>query len=485
MNTSRLFLALFLPILTANSLLAATFVVDDVGDASDAAAGNGTCATAGAVCTLRAAIEEANALAGADIIDFSIAGGGPHTISPGSDLPTINEALTIDGTTEPDYAVGSPVIEIDGGGVVGDGLYVAGNPSTIKALVINNCIDTGIFLEGPNTVVEGCILGLDVDGATIQANAIGIDIDATDATVGGTTVAARNVISGNTNEGINVQDQDNTIIGNYIGTDVTGTLNRGNNDGIAINGSGPVTIGGTTAGAGNVISGNTSNGLYLQGTDNVLIQGNYIGLNAAGTGGLGNDGFGIDVDASDNCTIGGTTASARNVISGHSGSSAIFIQSGSTGNIIQGNYLGTDVNGTAAIANGDYGVEIEESPSNTIGGTASGAGNLISGNSSGGVYIGGVPATGNLVQGNMIGTDANGTTALPNTSDGVKIDNGASTNTIGGTAAGAQNVISGNGASGVVVDGASSTGNAIEGNFIGTDVMVLRIWATLTTASIS
>ena len=91
-----------------------TFTVDDIGDAIDASIGDGACLTAGAKCTLRAAIEEANAHAGTDTINFSIAGPGPHTITPGiGGLPTITDPVIIDGTSEPDFA-GTPIVELNG-----------------------------------------------------------------------------------------------------------------------------------------------------------------------------------------------------------------------------------------------------------------------------------------------------------------------------------------------------------------------------------
>jgi large repetitive protein len=103
-----------------------------------------------------------------------------------------------------------------------------------------------------------------------------------------------------------------------------------------------------------------------------------------------------------------------------------------------------------------------------VGGTASGAGNVISGNTEDGIVLGG-DASSNLVQGNLIGTDAAGTSAVPNVEDGAVLDAGASSNTIGGTVAGARNVVSGNKQDGIVLDGGGTTANLIQGNFIGTD----------------
>src|SRR5439155_26415227 len=118
-----------------------------------------------------------------------------------------------------------------------------------------------------------------------------------------------------------------------------------------------------------------------------------------------------------NNTVGGTTAGARNLISGSNLDAVTFHTSGTTGNVIAGNWIGLDVTGTAALPNARYGVRIDSGASgNTIGGTAAGAGNLITRNSGGGVLIdgsaGGTAST--LVAGNLIGLAADGTTALGN-----------------------------------------------------------------------
>jgi hypothetical protein len=192
------------------------------------------------------------------------------------------------------------------------------------------------------------------------------------------------------------------------------------------------------------------------------VLGNYIGTDLYGRAGLGYHNNGIDV-AGDNNTIGGSKTGARNLISGN-GRDGVLIDSGATGNLVQGNYLGTNAAGTLALPNGT-GLEIL-GPSNTVGGTAAGAGNLISGNGGDGVLINN-GATGNQVQGNKIGTNAAGLTALANGSQGVDILDG-SNNTIGGSAVGAGNLISGNTFEGILLE-SGATGNQVQGNIIGTD----------------
>ena len=173
---------------------------------------------------------------------------------------------------------------------------------------------------------------------------------------------------------------------------------------------------------------------------------------------------GVYVNSAGTNTIGGTTAGGRNVISGNSQFGVHLVGAGATGNLVQGNYIGTNVTGTAAVANGYSGVYFNGAGTNTIGGTTAGERNVISGNSHHGVYLLGAGATGNLVRGNYIGTDVTGAAGLGNTLNGVVAFN-APSNTIGGTAAGTENVIAFNVKAGVAVTGAG-TGNVILKNSI-------------------
>jgi hypothetical protein len=239
---------------------------------------------------------------------------------------------------------------------------------------------------------------------------------------------------------------------------------NGSSAGVGANGL-AIAAGNSTV-KGLVINRFGGNGIRLNGNNNNVIQGNYIGTNITGTADLGNtSGFGgVFISVSSNNLIGGTTAAARNIISGNDGL-GIWIGRG-TGNVVQGNYIGTDVTGTADLGNSS-GVFIDSSSNNTIGGTLPGARNLISGNNSSGVSIGRSNAinpvsTGNLVQGNYIGTNANGTAALGNGSQGVDIQSNASNNTIGGTASDAGNTIAFNGSDGISV--ASGSSNAALSN---------------------
>ena len=264
-------------------------------------------------------------------------------------------------------------------------------------------------------------------------------------------------------DGISVQGSDITVSGNYIGVDVTGTIAKGNAAGVVVSGANN-TIGGTTAGSGNVISANAGDGLDIVGSGGTgnLVAGNWIGTNATGTAILANAGDGLFIaDASGN-TIGGTVQTATNLISGNTNGIEI---SDSSSDLVEGNMIGTDTTGTLALGNSGAGVLVDNgSSANTIGGAVGGARNFISGNAEG-VSISG--STDTLVAGNLIGTDIEGTAALPNLTGGIEIAGGSGT-TIGGATALALNVISGNKGDGIDLGG-GATNTLIQGNDIGTD----------------
>ncbi len=434
------------------------------------------------VISLREAITAANNTAGIDTIRFNIPDPfvTAHTLTPGSALPNITQAVTIDATTEPDY-VSTPVIELDGSGagagVDGLSLTAGSDGSTIRGLVINQFADNGIEINNSdNNTVAGNYIGTDVAGAADLGNTgSGVQINGGGSTntIGGTVAADRNVISGNNDNGIEIINSGTTgniVQGNYIGTDVNGTAAIGNAaEGVNIwDQSTNNTIGGLVAGARNVISGNNV-GIAIEdsGTTGNQVHGNYIGTDVNGTADLGNTGDGVQINlsASSN-TIGGNTAAHRNVISGND-SNGVYITSDS--NTVEGNYIGLDATGASDVGNTNDGIEINGGSSNTIGGTTAGERNVISGNNDFGVRVTGATATGNTIEGNYIGLDQGGTVDRGNSNDGVLIDGGAATTTVGGTVAGSGNVISGNDDHGIRINGGGAAGNTIQGNLIGTD----------------
>src|SRR5579884_876369 len=327
-------------------------------------------------------------------------------------------------------------VEVGGAGnIVGGSVAGAGN-------IISGNNGVGIAIDGGITgvQVQGNYIGTDLKGANAIANGTGVSVAGSANTIGGTTSATRNIISGNSNVGVAVGASGVLVQGNYIGTDVAGATAIANGTGV-MESSSNNTIGGTASGAGNVISGNGAGVVINSGFTGIQVQGNYIGTNATGTKAVANA-YGVEVFGANN-TIGGTSTTARNLISGNS-NSGVYIATSSV-KVIR-NYIGTDVTGTYAVAN-SVGIEVTAS-GNTIGGTATGAGDLISGNGSAGVQIDGF-ATGVAVQGNDIGTDATGANALAN-NIGVYVQ--GRNNTVGGTSSGARNVISGNSAAGVYLD---------------------------------
>ena len=366
--------------------------------------------------SLRQAILDANANPGADTIRFSIA-SGEKTITPGSALPVVTDPLTIDGTSQPGFT-GKPIIEINGKKVQANGLSITGGNSVVRGLVINRF--RGIFSIGSG-------IYLSVNGG-------------------------------------------NLIEGNFIGTDSTGTIDKGN-EGEGILCSVPNNrIGGTVEAARNIISGNDQAGIYLLGPEarGNVIQGNFIGIDVTGTATISNPFVGVYVDRAPINTVGGTVAAARNVISNPSligsGEGIILDGLGTSGNLIQGNFIGTDASGNVGLGN-SIGVEINtQASANTIGGTVAAARNIISNNRDG-IYLFG-STTDTLVQGNFIGTDVTGRVPLGNIL-GVISNFNTVHNTIGGVIAGARNIISGNTRTGMTLNWNDSQ---VQGNLIGTDV---------------
>jgi CSLREA domain-containing protein len=394
-----------------------TFTVNSTADPGD-----GVCDAT--ECTLREAIHAANFNPGKDTIAFSIPGDGPHTIRPTLPLWDIIDSVIIDGYTQsgaspntngPGLGTNAVLkVELDGSnaGDYGFGLRIIRGSSTIRGLVINRySFGAGIFID---------------------------------------------------DEGGNI------IEGNFIGTDVSGTAALGNGVGLVMETSFN-TIGGTTPEARNVISGNQGDAIYMYFGGENIVQGNFIGLDATGTAGLPNSGFGVNVYTSSGNCIGGTIPEARNIIS--MSAAGVHFGNGANGNLVQGNYLGTDVTGMATpIADpwtgAQFGVLLEDASNNTIGGTIAGARNVISGRNGNGIGILRPGATGNKIEGNFIGTDATGSGPLGNLSEGVDLFVEASGNTIGGAASGSGNLIAYNGSHGVRVYGTGTEANPVRGNSI-------------------
>ncbi|MCP4707330.1 MAG: hypothetical protein GY869_01785 [Planctomycetes bacterium] len=240
-----------------------------------------------------------------------------------------------------------------------------------------------------------------------------------------------------------------------------------------IGGTDGVTPGGPCTGAANLISGNYS-GISISNSANTTIQGNYIGTDVTGTIPLGQKSIGIKASNPSNTLIGGFTPQARNIISASRYHGVWISSSDPDPNcIIQGNYIGTDTTGTLDLGNLWYGINLAPASGITIGGTDPNQANLISGNDDHGILISANASTGNRITGNLIGTQADGISPMGNGGAGVCLGEGYTfprDNTIGGTAPGTGNIIAFNGKDGVYAyDGTNSyngIGNPILGNSI-------------------
>jgi hypothetical protein len=400
-------------ILSVSAAQAATFTVSNLNDS-----GTGS---------LRDAITQANTTAGFDTITFTTGAGTINLLTP---LPAITDQVFIDGGA-------TPTIELNGlatqsAGASSIGFYLRAGGSTIKGFIINRFGEAGIRMDTDGVGVD--------NGNAIFNNRIG-------------TNAAGDSLT--------------------CGTSSCGNLNRG----ILVVGTTGHVIGTGTAAARNLISGNSGRGIDINAGGSASINGNFIGTNAAGTGDLGNLSHGISIVNSSGSSIG---QSGRNIISGNNGS-GIFI-SGDIGtpasnNVVTSNYIGTDVGGDTALGNNGSGVVVMDA-NNTIGGSGA-LRNIISGNNFNGVSISGSLATGNVVQGNFIGVGASGTSSVPNRESGVQISNQAFGNTVGGTGVtigacdGVCNTIANNGdpdsqsaRAGIYLDITAGVSNTLRGNSI-------------------
>jgi parallel beta-helix repeat protein len=391
--------------------------------------------------------------------------------------------VAISGTGTSGNVVQNDVIGLDGKGEAalgnagsGVALFGGATNNVIGALgpdaglLISGNGGDGVLIRDPGTsdnLVEGSRIGTDTNGLRDlgnQWNGVEIADGATDNLIGPPIPDAENLISGNYLNGVaisGVGTSGNGVIRNFIGTDFDGLLPLGNYlDGVAIfDGATQNLIGSTDAASGNFISGNGFDGTHGQtgtfagllidgvGTSFNLVQHNIIGLASGGTLTIANaaDGIMISGGASGN-VIGGTVTNTLNLISGNLANGVDITGAGTAGNLVEGNYIGPDISGIDALGNGLDGVRVlDGSTDNTIGGTTEGAGNVISGNAYDGVDLAGEGTSGNLVAGNELGVTPDGGAALGNTYQGVSIYDGATGNTIGGTTAGACNTIAGNG----------------------------------------
>ena len=270
-----------------------TYVVDSTGDGADADTSDGVCEDTSGDCTLRAAIEQANA-SGGGIIEFNISGASPHTIQPASALPTITQRVVVDGMSQP---VGSSTadvqIELDGtnAGTDTDGFAISASGGEVRGLAINRFGGDGISLtSGGSVSIVGNLIGTDTTGAADQGNGgVGLSITGPDNRVW------ENVISGNESHGVSISGAsatNNYVAANFIGTDLDGDADLGNTGaGVLISGASGITL------LENVISGNDSYGVRITGSgaDGNRLEGNLIGTQSDGATALANGSHGVRI----------------------------------------------------------------------------------------------------------------------------------------------------------------------------------------------
>jgi CSLREA domain-containing protein len=497
---------------------AATVTVYTVNSSADS--DDGTCDVAN--CTLREAINAANSTPAAATVAFAIPGAGLHVIAIAGGLPQITAPLDIDGRTQPGYIPQQPVIELDGTQSPfppgAPALWLKGGSSSVRGLSIRHFHDGIIITDGGGDVVEANhIVG---DGTVgILDSGSGVLAASPDNVIGGAGGdAARNWIAG-WDTGVKVDHADHNVIeGNFLGTDATGSSTSpslgmefgveaqnanvvtiannviaGCGDGVSMFNSSNARIANNLIGTdrtgreahgnlrfgvdvgddsdlvieSNVISASGSDGVFLSFEDGTIVRDNRIGTDVFGSVALGNGGNGINALIAAN-----KTTIENNVISAN-GQSGVFLHDRTEDTVIVGNQIGTDLTGEFALGNRTNGIQAESSTRLVVGGDAPTARNIISANGLNGVLVSApladtIPFVGSQIQGNLIGTNATGKHSLGNGGPGVAVGVLANGTVIGGTDPAVRNVISGNGADGVLLGDVSDV--RVQGNFIGTDV---------------
>jgi len=444
--------------------------------------------------SLRAAIIETNAHAGPDTIAFAIPvsdsayDGTVWWIKPAAMYsPIIDNDLYIAGATQDSSSRDSnphgPDIIIDGRAITTNaiGFLIYSGNNSISGLTISGFADYGIRLRNATAInnhIWGNYIGTGPTGVDTLSNGTGIYISrgASKTLIGGEESFERNIISGNHGDGILLTStRNNLIIGNYIGTDPTGTFSvanaiDGKHNGIdlamkSINNI----VGGVTANLRNIISGNGRDGIHISHADSNLVIGNYIGTDVTGTKTLQNstcgvgDGIDIRYEASYN-VIGGNGIGEGNLICA-SNNCGIRIHHQSLYNFIKGNKIGLDVTGTVPMGNLNQGIYIYDGSNHIqVGGLNPGDGNVISANARNGIELYSTGCDSNIVINNIIGLAADGLTAMPNSPHGIIMHDSTNYNQIG-----PGNLIAGNDSCGIMIRGIESQHNSIIGNRIGLD----------------
>ena len=444
--------------------------------------------------SLRAAIEEANSTPGSSsTITFSVSG----TITLDSALPDIASTVTIDATSAPGAtAGGAPVVGIDFSGNGGLTFAAGSDGSSLLGVSVGGADGNGITIESSNVTIAGDYVGLSTSGTVLANTGDGIYIAPTssDNSIGYNPTAASgvvsNVISGNGGNGIQIDgSSDNTLVNNYIGTDPTGTtaVANGENGVLITNGATNNMIGGTaytdtTTGAvndptgaegtvpativtpplGNLVSGNAGDGILINDTSsNNVLSGNFVGTTASGDAALGNAGDGVAIDDANNNSLIGCTALDNpfvyyNVVSGNDGNGLHITNSDDT--TVQANFFGIGADNATIVGNGNDGILVDGSSSNTQVGGVIPLGNVSAGNGANGIEV--ADTASHFISFNTFGGLFAFGAAAPNGNDGILITSTGGHNTL------QTNVFSGNDHDGIEIGG-NASGVTVDPNIVG------------------
>ncbi len=304
--------------------------------------------------SLRAAIDDSNATAGPNTIDFALSGSGVQTIQAASPLPAITVPVTIDATSQPGY-LGTPLVDLDGalsGG--GSGLVVDASNTVVRGLEITDwrCggLCAGVELAGTADFVGNDFIG--TDGTSAMGNDNGVVIDS--GTMGdavGSSPGDGDVVSGNLENGVVDKGEEVEILGDDIGTNAAGdaALSNGSN-GVLLQGSADTVIGASVD--PNIISGNGGDGVLVVDSSDTSIEGNLIGVAASGLSPVGNEGDGVGItDDATATAVGTTTAGTGNVIADN-GDNGVSVLDGGT--------LGNSIVSDSIFANGNLGTRLDD-----------------------------------------------------------------------------------------------------------------------------
>jgi len=464
------FLGFFTVLLICNHIFGNTYTVTNTLDSGPG--------------SLREVITSANSHNGADTVAFNIpntdagynSGNGTWTISLITMLPYLADLsgglIFIDGNTQTvnqgNTNANGPEIIVTTTNSLNTSFLIACPGSTIRNITVTGFVYGVLFYNSTctNSTIRDMYLGTNFDGTAAVPNQYGVGF--ANGATGNNVINC--LISGNTMGGVGITGStNNNFKGNKIGCDRSGTQKLPNNYGIAIDNAAWNIIGGTATQDLNLISGNITAGIVINGavSSATQIKGNFIGTNISGTDSLPN-GCGIILSGARNTVIGGSTAGSANIISGNYQAGIVMNGSGTNYNSVKGNFIGTNKDGNNFVSN-HTGVMLKSSSNqNIIGGSTSAERNIISGNLEIGVYI--EASDSNMVKGNYLGPDISGnSTFMMGDSaiqgNGIELNTVSKYNIVGGPA-GERNIISGNRVYGLVYYGNSSYNNT-SGNYIG------------------